>query len=248
MVTDYDSGQFAELYQETLALPFRSRVEAYSFRKLIGDVRGKQVLDAACGDGHYSRILRRAGAARVIGIDIAERMIALARDQEAREPLGIEYAVEDAQAVVPRQDFDLVVAAWLLCHARDRAELLRVCAGLASRVKPGGRFVTLTTNPDVYRFRPLPDYRKYGYKKVKLADDVFDGAPIEITLDLGDSTIDLLDYYLPIDAYESAFRRAGFRDFTIHMPELEPSAEDEGDYWDDLLAFPTFVLMDCAKA
>ena len=44
-------------------------------------------------------MLRNAGAVDVVGIDISERMIELAREQEARQPLGIEYRVEDARAV-----------------------------------------------------------------------------------------------------------------------------------------------------
>ncbi len=84
-------------------------------------------------------------------------MIALAREQESQEPLGIEYIVADARSIVAQQDYDIVVCAWLLVYAEDRDELARMCRGLACRVKPGGRFVTVNTNPGVYSFRP--DYR-----------------------------------------------------------------------------------------
>lgn len=62
-----------------------------AFLGFIGDLRGKRVLDAGCGEGYNSRILARQGAS-VSGIDISERMIALATAEEAREPLGIRYA------------------------------------------------------------------------------------------------------------------------------------------------------------
>ena len=48
----------------------------------LGDVNGKRALDVACGEGHYSRLLRQAGAEEVVGIDISERMIDLARASE----------------------------------------------------------------------------------------------------------------------------------------------------------------------
>ena len=35
--------------------------------------------------------------------------------------------------------------------------------------EPAGRFVTLVSNPLVYDFDPLPDYRKYG-STLSLAD------------------------------------------------------------------------------
>ncbi|WP_421845530.1 class I SAM-dependent methyltransferase [Mycobacterium sp.] len=248
MSFDYDQGNVAEQYQDAKTQPWRSRIETYSFLKFIGDVKGKKVLDVACGEGHFTRMLRQAGAAEVVGLDISERMITLARDQEASEPLGIEYLVEDARTVAPQQDFDIVVGAWLLVYAQDREDLARMCRGVASRVKSGGRFVTATTNPGVYSFaRPL-DYRKYGFE-VELADSVFDGAPIDVILRLRDSSLKVMNYYLPTAAYESAFAAAGFRDFRVHMPELAPApkGQDEGDYWDYFMQNPFLVVMECLR-
>jgi toxoflavin synthase len=114
MVTDYNQNLIAEQYQQAKAQPWRLRTETHSFLKLVGDVEGKRVLDVACGEGHFTRMLRSAGAAEVVGIDISERMIDLAREQETRRPLGIEYRVEDARAVAEHADFEPVVGAWLL--------------------------------------------------------------------------------------------------------------------------------------
>jgi toxoflavin synthase len=247
MVTDYNENRIAEQYQQAKAHSWRSHAETHSFMKLIGDVGGKSVLDIACGEGHFARLLRNAGAAEVVGIDISERMIELAREQEARQPLGIEYRVEDARAVAGHADFDLVVGAWLLVYAQTAAELVQMCRGLASRLSLGGRFVTLVSNPSVYDFDPLPDYRKYGFT-LSLADRAFEGAPTKVILLLEDSTLEIENYYMPIAAYESALTQAGFRDFAVHMPEVSPTPDDEPGYWQDFLRYPSFVLLDCVKA
>ncbi|MBE0512811.1 class I SAM-dependent methyltransferase [Candidatus Bathyarchaeota archaeon] len=63
--------------------------------KLIGDVRGRIVLDLACGEGYNTRILARKGA-KVTGVDFSEKLIELARRQEAKEKLGIQYRVLNA--------------------------------------------------------------------------------------------------------------------------------------------------------
>ncbi len=86
MVTDYNQHRIAEQYQQAKAHSWRSHAETYSLMKLIGDLDGKRVLDVACGEGHFTRLLRSAGVAEVAGIDISERMIDLAREQEARQP------------------------------------------------------------------------------------------------------------------------------------------------------------------
>jgi SAM-dependent methyltransferase len=61
-----------------------------AFLDFVGDLRGKQVLDAGCGEGHNTRLLARRGA-RMTGVDISARMIELALEAERREPLGIRY-------------------------------------------------------------------------------------------------------------------------------------------------------------
>jgi SAM-dependent methyltransferase len=215
--------------------------------KLIGDVEGKRVLDVACGEGNFTRMLRTASAAEVVGIDISERMIELARAQEARRPLGIEYRVEDARALAKNADFDLVVGAWLLVYAQTRAELAQMCLGLASRLRSGGRFVTIVNNPAVYGFDPLPDYRKYGFE-LSLADRAVEGAPTKVILLLEDSTLEIENYYMPIAAYESALSQAGFRDFAVHTPEVSATPDGDPDFWNDLLKYPSFILLDCVKS
>ncbi len=250
MVTDYNQSRIAEQYQQAKAAPWRSRVEAYSLLKLVGDVKGKRVLDVACGEGHFTRMLRNAGAAEVVGIDISERMIELARDQEAHHPLGIEYRAEDAR-IVPgivtgQKDFDLVVGAWLLVYARNRVELVQMCEGLASRLRDGGRLVTIINNPEVCELDSLPDYRKYGFEMSRAGRAVA-GAPVKVTILLQDSTLEIENYYLPITAYESALTQAGFRDFAVHRPEVSPAFDGEPAYWDDLVEYPNFVLLNCIK-
>ncbi|RMI31245.1 class I SAM-dependent methyltransferase [Nocardia stercoris] len=249
MVTDYDSDRVAEQYKLAKQQPWRSRIETYSMFRLLGDPSRQKVIDIACGEGYFTRQLRRKGAAKVLGIDISERMIELARAQEAADPLGIEYQVADARTSEPQQDFDLAVSAWLLVYARDRAELTRMCRGVACRLRPGGRFVTVITNPDLYSFSPCPDYRKYGFR-ITLADQVYEGAPILWTIELSDSELEIENYYLPIVAYQSAYAEAGFDDFTVHPLELEPAprtGRDDSGYWADFLDRPAATLLTGVK-
>lgn len=247
MVTDYNQGHIAEQYRQAKYQPWREHVERYSLLELIGDPAGKSVLDVACGEGHYTRIVRNAGAAEVVGIDLSDRMIELARAQEASQPLGIQYWVEDARTVASAPAFDLVIAAWLLVYARTRAELTQMCRGLASRLRPGGRFVTVIGNPAIYTLAAPPDYRKYGFA-IALPEQPVDGAPVTFTLLLPDTTLTIENYYLPIDAYESALTEAGFQDFAVHTPELSPAHHHEAGFWDDFLKHPGFILIDCVKS
>lgn len=80
-------------------LPIVRYCERPSFSHLLADVRGRAVLDVACGTGFYARECVRLGAQRVVGVDVSSEMIAVARRAEEQDKLGIKYHVYDARAM-----------------------------------------------------------------------------------------------------------------------------------------------------
>jgi SAM-dependent methyltransferase len=245
MPTDYD--QIADEYKRAKQQPWRFYVERYTLLRLIGDVAGKSVLDLACGEGYYSRALKHQGAAEVVGVDLSVGMIELARQEEARRPLGIEYRVGDARQVAEAQGFDLVVAAYLLNYARTEEELLELCRAVARGLKPGGRFVSVNNNPD----QP-PEYfgvsRKYGFVKA-LAGDLRPSAAITYTIFLDGGSFDIANYYLSTAAHERALRTAGLRAVRWHPPRVSPEGEAQfgREFWEDFLGHPPVTFIECAR-
>lgn len=243
MATDYD--RIASQYREAKQQPWRSLVEEHSFLKLIGALNGKEVVDVACGEGFFTRALKARGALTVVGTDISREMIALARAQEVSEPLGIEYRVEDARESGPRLSFDLAVSAYLLSQAHDRDVLAVLCRGLGRQLRPDGRLVTVIVNPDLYSFAQL-DYREYGFS-VRLEDSAREGASIRWTNYLAKGSLEIENYYLPIEAYSSALEEAGLRHIAFHSPSLAPAAAEDRAYWSYLLDYPPFVMLDAIR-
>ena len=108
------------------------------------DVRGcKSILDAACGDGRYSRfLLRRADPdALVTSFDLSRGMLARARSRLKSD--RITQVVADITAL-PYADasFDAIVCGWVLEHLPDPAPGLRE---LARVLQPAGKLLLLTT-------------------------------------------------------------------------------------------------------
>lgn len=64
-------------------------IEQPAMRKLLPDLNGKSVLDLGCGYGHNCVDFVGFGAARVVGIDISEKMLAVAEKESADDK--IEY-------------------------------------------------------------------------------------------------------------------------------------------------------------
>src|SRR5215471_4266648 len=80
---------------------------------LLPDLRGRNVLDLGCGFGWFCRWARQQGAARVLGIDVSERMLARARDTTV-DP-AIAYARADMEHLDLRAAaFDVVYSSLAL--------------------------------------------------------------------------------------------------------------------------------------
>jgi ubiquinone/menaquinone biosynthesis C-methylase UbiE len=245
MDTDYD--QIAEQYQRAKLQPWRTHIERYTLLRLVGDAAGKAVIDLACGEGYYTRALRRLGAARVVGVDLSQAMIGLAEKEEARRPLGVEYRVGDVRALEVPEEFDLVFAAYLLNYARTAEELAQMCRAVARALKPGGRFVTANTSP-VGVDADFPAGPTYGFSR-RLKGELVEGAPIIWEFFLAEGAIEVTNYYLSVKTMEEVFGAAGLREVRWHAPEVSPEGVRElgQEYWADFLAHPPVAFIECVK-
>jgi 2-polyprenyl-3-methyl-5-hydroxy-6-metoxy-1,4-benzoquinol methylase len=161
MKTDYD--RISREYQLSKLQPWRKYVEAHTFFKLAGDLTNKYILDLACGDGFYTRQLKLRGAANVEGVDISKEMIQLARGSEEKSPLGITYHIQDVLNLKLNNKFDLITASYLLNYAKNVEELTQFGKVISEHLNPGGRFITINSNPDYQA--PVNTLRKYGFTR-----------------------------------------------------------------------------------
>ncbi len=111
---------------------------------LLGDVSGKTVLDAGCGEGYLCRMLTRRGA-RVTGIEPADAWYARAQHRGQTEPLGIHYIQADLSIWSPTPEtFDAVVANMVFMDIPDYLPALHNCV---AALKQGGRLIFSLLHP-----------------------------------------------------------------------------------------------------
>ena len=115
---------------------YREFYNTPAFLKFVGYLAGKDVLDAGCGEGSNTRIFARTGG-RMTGADLSPGMIAIARQEEAREPLGIRYEIASYTELAPFADasFDAVVSTMALMDGPDLEGAFRAMRRV---LKPGG--------------------------------------------------------------------------------------------------------------
>jgi SAM-dependent methyltransferase len=102
-------------------------------------------LDVACGAGHVAQLAAAAGA-RVTGIDIAPRLIEVAKARAAAGGYEIDYRVGDAESLdVPVESFDVVSSSFGMIFAPDHDAVAREVARV---LRPGGRLGFSAWTPD----------------------------------------------------------------------------------------------------
>ncbi len=117
-----------DVYREAFTFP--------AFQAFLPALSGLDVVDFGCGEGTNTRRFAQDGA-RLTGIDLSQRMIALAWQTEAADPLGIAYAVRSYSdhTGLPAAAFDAVVSTMALMDGPDFPGAMREAYRL---LRPGG--------------------------------------------------------------------------------------------------------------
>jgi ubiquinone biosynthesis O-methyltransferase len=114
------------------------RLESRLILDLVGDVKGRKVLDVGCGDGAFAVELAKRGAI-VTGIDASAAMIEAAKDRATEARIDVAFQVGAAEHLpFPPERFDIVTAVTILCFVDDAHPVFREIARV---LRPGGRLV-----------------------------------------------------------------------------------------------------------
>jgi 2-polyprenyl-3-methyl-5-hydroxy-6-metoxy-1,4-benzoquinol methylase len=122
---------------------------------------GRRVLDAGCGAGYGAELLNQAGAASVVGVDISEAALSLARSTVTD---GVTLELGDVTALSHADDsFDLVVCFEVIEHVEDPE---RVLDELSRVLRPDG--LLLLSSPNRARYVPGDPHHRHEYIRPEL--------------------------------------------------------------------------------
>ncbi len=173
------------------------------------------VLDYGCGPGKVALRMVETYGIRVIGVDISEHMLGIARRR--RSDPRIRYEVIDDARINNLSDssVDAALSCYVFINIADRRRLLEIATEVHRVLRPGGRYVLLDTNPNTTGIRfttfmsgePGRSYRVGERRKVFLA------------LPTG-TELELADYHWPESVYRDVLTAAGFSGIRTSEPVL----------------------------
>jgi 2-polyprenyl-3-methyl-5-hydroxy-6-metoxy-1,4-benzoquinol methylase len=131
---EFNLDRIADRYEQAMGHPLYPLEVAY---QMLGDLRGKRVLDVGCGLGENSLIFARWGA-QVTGVDISAGALGVAQRRADQAGLSgnLRFLNTPFELLSSEQPFDVVWCAAFLHHVLDR--LPEVCAIIRRLVTDDG--------------------------------------------------------------------------------------------------------------
>ncbi len=159
-------------------------------------LRGLKILDVGCGGGLVCEALAKAGA-DVVGIDVSEMSVEVAKRHAIKSELVIEYRHEHAQQTCENatHSYDVVINAEVIEHVPDQAALVKQCSQLT---KVNGCLVMATLNRTIksyvvgiigaeyiMRYLPIGTHRWSEFVKPTELDNMADMAAMQCLTKIG---------------------------------------------------------------
>jgi SAM-dependent methyltransferase len=207
----YDDSERAKAY-DRLEFPGTYYLAYRDLPAIVkAHVRGRMALDFGCGAGRSTRFLRNLGY-DAVGVDIAEPMLARARE---RDPQGDYRLVPDGDlSGLEPGAYDLVLSAFTFDNVPTMKKKVVLFCALKRALKTGGCIVSLVSSPDIY-FNEWASFSTKdfpGNRSAKSGDtvriimlDVEDQRPVE-------------DIMWSDEDYHEVFRRSGLAIIKTYRP------------------------------
>ncbi|NOY59570.1 MAG: class I SAM-dependent methyltransferase [Calditrichaeota bacterium] len=114
---------------------------------LLEHDHSQKILDVGCGPGRHSVELARRGF-HVVGVDLSQRFLQIARDTAQSEHLDPDWVRADARHLAFKNSFD-----WAICLCEGAFGIMdsdegnqKVLAAISSSLKPGGKLLLNVLN------------------------------------------------------------------------------------------------------
>lgn len=206
-------GDVAEWYDKLLGGKdsFQANVILPNLTRLMAVAPGARVLDLACGQGYFAHAFAAQGAS-VIGVDVSEELIALAKKNmpNAKGAGSASFLVAPSHAL-PAVAAKSVDKAAIVLAIQNIADVKGTFAECARALVTGGSLHLVLNHP---AFR-VPkgsgwEWDKHG-AQFRRVDRYMTEAKVKIQMRPGDApTLTTISFHRPLQFYVKALAKAGF--------------------------------------
>lgn len=173
-------NQWNAMAKSYLWSEFESDIVLPRFLDIIGNVKGKKVLDLGCGPGNIAYLLAKKGG-QVTGVNDSEEMLKVALDKEVKQKQDIHYIKHDfitLNKVLKGKKFDNVVFSFVLHNIYPVNKMFQAIKEARQKLKKNGMLFILDPHP-CFEYTHLSKDTTRASETNQIYKDNF---PIKITL------------------------------------------------------------------
>lgn len=214
--------------------------EWHVFRAMLPSLKNKRVLDLGCGYGWHCQYAAERGADLVIGTDISEKMLEVAREKTTY--LQVEYkniAIEDID--FPENSFDVVLSS-LAFHYIESFE--QICKKVKQCLISGGDFIFSVEHPVFTAYGTQDWYYDDQGNRLHWPVDryFFEGERATIFLEK-----EIVKYHKTLTTYVETLLNNGFELTGLREPEPDSKMLEQYPEYKDELRRPMILLLSAKK-
>lgn len=215
----------------------------------LPNLKGKTVLCLGCGSGEETEYLRLQGAKRVVGIDISEKLIEIAKSSYS----AVEFYVMDVEKLdFPKESFDFVFSSLTMHYLENWTKAL---LGIYKILIKSGLFLFSITSPFFSAMEKVDNEkiksRLFGYKdykdtkKYQLFGNYLGSYKRTVCVAPG---LNITNYHRPLSEIIREFRFAGFELLDIVEPRALPeSKKQDHKFWEIHQKITEFMIFELRK-
>lgn len=238
----YDNEMFFEEYRKfpRSVQGLAAAGEWHALQKLLPDFQGKRVLDIGCGFGWHCIYAAEHGAASVLGIDLSEKMLVVAREKTTRPNVSYQrMAMEDMD--FPSDAFDVVLSSLAFHYTSDFRD---VCRRVSRCLADGSDFVFSVEHPVFTAYGTQSWYEDGDGKHLHWPVDRYFEEGKREAIFLGEHVV---KYHKTLTTYLNTLLQEGFAITGIVEPQPAPHLLDTVPGMREELRRPMMLLVSARK-
>lgn len=183
---------------------------------LLGDVKGKDVLEIGCGGGQNAIVLAKWGA-KSIGLDISEEQIKFAKKLAGKQRVKVPFYVGNMEDLrrFPDGSFDIVLSSCAIGYSNEYRKTFKEVARV---LRNDGLFVFCVVHPIANRGKPV----RYGKRRMWGLGNYFDRRRRVWTWRFEGTSAKFYGYHRTFQDYFNPLVTSGFAVEKILEPEPYP--------------------------
>lgn len=238
----YDSENF---FKEYSCFPrsvdgLNAAGEWHELKKMLPDFKGKRVLDIGCGFGWHCIYAAEHGASQVLGIDLSEKMLAVAREKTSFT--NVEYrclAMEDIEFLP--DTFDVVISSLAFHYTPDFHD---ICCRINQCLAADGCFVFSVEHPVFTSYGTQDWFYDSSDDPVHWPVDHYFSEGKRDAVFLGEH---IIKYHKTLTTYLNTLLQTGFAITGIVEPQPAPHLLDTVPEMKNELRRPMMLLVSAQK-